>query len=165
MQLVLFTNLQLLSKGLIFLMNLKMFSLIFSYPKQSPFCLEFPTYPHLICNLLKTLQMVYPTLTLLMRKKLSSLVTSMLTFLDRKQKLIHKKGYRFSNQDNYSTSIHLTKNYNQLLKSNGLTQLINEPTRKTDATESLLDHILVNTPDKISQSGVIKKAISDHETA
>ena len=84
--------------------------------------------------------------------------------LDRKKKLIHKKGYRFSNDDNnYSTPLHLTKNYNQLLKSNGLTQLINEPTRKTDTTESLLDHILVNTPDKISQSGVIEKGISDHE--
>ena len=45
--------------------------------------------------------------------------------LDRKQKLIHKKGYRFSNEENYSTPIHLTKNYNQLLKSNGLIQLIN----------------------------------------
>ena len=44
--------------------------------------------------------------------------------LDRKKKLIHKKGYRFSNQDNYSTPIHLTKKYNQLLKSNGLTQVI-----------------------------------------
>ena len=34
---------------------------------------------------------------------------------------------------------------------------------KTDATESLLDHILVNTPDKISQSGVIEKVFSDHK--
>ena len=85
-------------------------------------------------------------------------------FVDKKNKLIHMKGYRFSNEaKNYSTPLHLTKNYNQLLKSNGLTQLINEPTRKTDATESLLDHILVNTPDKISQSGVIEKGISDHE--
>ena len=83
--------------------------------------------------------------------------------LDRKKKLIHKKGYRFSNEDNYSTPLHLTKNYNQLLKSNSLTQLINEPTRKSNTTESLLDHILVNTPDKISQSGVIEKGISDHE--
>ena len=83
--------------------------------------------------------------------------------LDRKKKLIHKKGYRFSNEDNYSTPLHLTKNYNQLLKSNSLTQLINEPTRKSNTTESLLDHILVNTPDKISQSGVIEKGISDHD--
>ena len=84
--------------------------------------------------------------------------------LDRKRKLIHKKGYRFSKEDsNYSTPLYLTKNYTQLLKSSGLTQLIDEPTRKTDTTESLLDHILVNTPDKISQSGVIEKAISDHD--
>merc|ERR1712015_240778 len=83
--------------------------------------------------------------------------------LDRKQKLIHKKGYRFSNEENYSTPIHFTKSYNQFLKSNGLIQLIDEPTRKTDTTQSLLDHILVNTPDEISHSGVIEKGISDHE--
>ena len=84
--------------------------------------------------------------------------------LDRKKKLIHKKGYRFSKEEsNYSTPLFLTKNYTQLLKSSGLTQLIDEPTRKTDTTESLLDHILVNTADKISQSGVIEKAISDHD--
>ena len=54
--------------------------------------------------------------------------------LDRKNKLIYKKGYRFSNKDDY-LPLYLTKNYNQLLKSNSLTQLINEPTRKTNTTE------------------------------
>ena len=49
------------------------------------------------------------------------------------------------------------------MKSNGLNQLIEEPTRKTDKTKSLLDHILVNTPDKISQFGIIERAISDHD--
>ena len=49
------------------------------------------------------------------------------------------------------------KNDNQLVNSNGFIQLISEPTKTMDAIESLLDHILVNTPDKISQSGVIKK--------
>ena len=57
----------------------------------------------------------------------------------------------------------MTKKYNQLLKSCGLTQLIDEPTRKSDKTESLLDHILVNTPDKVIQSGVLEKAISDDD--
>ena len=64
-------------------------------------------------------------------------------FFDIKRKLIHKKGYRFPRDDsNYSTPLYLTKNYTQLLKSSGLTQLIDEPTRKTDTTESILDHIL-----------------------
>ena len=84
--------------------------------------------------------------------------------IDRNKKLIHEKGYRFSRDEKkYSTSIHLTKHYSQLLKTNGFKQIINDPTRITDTTESLLDHILVNTPNRISQSGVISKGISDHD--
>ena len=84
--------------------------------------------------------------------------------IDRNKKLIHEKGYRFlRDEKKYSTSLHLTKNYSQLLKTNGLKQIINIPTRITDTTESLLDHILVNTSNKISQSGVISKGISDHD--
>ena len=84
--------------------------------------------------------------------------------IDRNKKLIHEKGYRFlKDEKKYSTSIHLTKNYSQLLKTNGLKQIINNPTRITDTTESLLDHILVNTPNKISQSGVISKGFPDHD--
>ena len=49
------------------------------------------------------------------------------------------------------------------MKTNGLKQIINNPTRITDTTESLLDHILVNTPNKISQSGVISKGFSDQD--
>ena len=57
----------------------------------------------------------------------------MLTFWIEKRKLIHKKGHIFSKEDsNYSTPLYITKNYTQLLKSSGLTQLIDEPTRKTD---------------------------------
>jgi len=83
--------------------------------------------------------------------------------IDRNKKLIHEKGYRFlKDEKKYSTSIHLTKNYSQLLKTNGLKQIINNPTRITDTTESLLDHILVNTPNKISQSGVISKGFPNH---
>ena len=84
--------------------------------------------------------------------------------IDRNKKLIHEKGYRFSRDEKkYSTSIHLTKHYSQLLKTNGFKQIINDPTRITDTTESLLDHILVNTPNRLSQSGVISKGISDHD--
>ena len=45
----------------------------------------------------------------------------------------------------------------------GLTQLIEEPTRTTDKTSTLLDHILVNTPSKVPHSGGITKGISDHD--
>jgi hypothetical protein len=50
-----------------------------------------------------------------------------------------------------------------MIRTFGLTQLIEEPTRTTDKTSTLLDHILVNTPSKVVQSGVLGKCISDHD--
>jgi exonuclease III len=43
-----------------------------------------------------------------------------------------------------------------------LSQLIDEATRITMTTTSLIDHIVTNTPEKISDSGVIHTGISDH---
>ena len=43
-----------------------------------------------------------------------------------------------------------------------LSQLIDKPTRVTMTTSSLIDHIVTNTPEKISDSGVIHTGISDH---
>ena len=43
-----------------------------------------------------------------------------------------------------------------------LSQLINEPTRVTLTTSSLIDHVVTNTPEKISHSGVVLTGISDH---
>ena len=84
--------------------------------------------------------------------------------LDRKMNFILKKGYRFSKDlTNYTTPLYLVKKYIALMKTFGLKQLIEEPTRTTDKTSTLLDHILVNTPSKVTQSGVISKGISDHD--
>ena len=44
----------------------------------------------------------------------------------------------------------------------GLGQLIDCPTRITCNTSTLIDHILTNTQENISQLGVIDTAISDH---
>ena len=43
-----------------------------------------------------------------------------------------------------------------------LSQLIDEATRVTMTTTSLIDHVVTNTPEKISDSGVIHTGISDH---
>ena len=84
--------------------------------------------------------------------------------LDRNNKLILKRGYRWSSDDsNYSTPLYLTKKYVEMISNFGLTQLIEEPTRTTDKTSTLLDHILVNTPSKVVQSGVLSKCLSDHD--
>ena len=84
--------------------------------------------------------------------------------LDKKNKFILEKGYRFSKEEsNYTHSISLTKKYVAFLRTFGLSQLIKEPTRVTDKTATLIDHILINTPDKITQSNVLRKSISDHD--
>ena len=44
-----------------------------------------------------------------------------------------------------------------------MTQIIKEPTPITCSTSSLLDHILTNSSEKISQKGVIDVGISDHQ--
>ena len=50
--------------------------------------------------------------------------------IDRKNKFILKKGYRWSSDDsNYSTPLYLTKKYVEMIRTFGLTQLIEEPTR------------------------------------
>ena len=43
-----------------------------------------------------------------------------------------------------------------------LTQLITEPTRVTQHSRTLIDLCLTNSPDKISNSGVVDLGISDH---
>ena len=45
----------------------------------------------------------------------------------------------------------------------GLKQLIKCPTRVTCNSSSILDHVLASFPDRVSQSGVIDKGISDHQ--
>ncbi len=43
-----------------------------------------------------------------------------------------------------------------------LTQVINEPTRITETTSTLIDLIFTNKPEYISSAGVIHLSISDH---
>jgi hypothetical protein len=55
-----------------------------------------------------------------------------------------------------------TKKIKSLYKLYQLSQLIGEATRITMTTSSLIDHIVTNTPENISDSGVIHTGISDH---
>ena len=47
--------------------------------------------------------------------------------------------------------------------SYSLEQLISVPTRITESTATLIDHVLTNSPHKIIQSDVIEMSLSDHE--
>ena len=44
-----------------------------------------------------------------------------------------------------------------------MTEIIKEPTRATCNTASLLDHILTNCAEEVSQKGVIDVGFSDHQ--
>ena len=44
----------------------------------------------------------------------------------------------------------------------GFTQLIKQPTKITVLTETFFDHIIINRPDFVLHSGVIRFGISDH---
>ena len=56
----------------------------------------------------------------------------------------------------------LRNKYTDTLDSYNFTQLIETPTRVTQTTASLIDHIHTNNTDKICQAGVIETGLSDH---
>ena len=55
------------------------------------------------------------------------------------------------------------KIYREFCALHGLSQIIDNATRITETTSSLLDHILTNVKDKVSQSDVINIGLSDHQ--
>ena len=55
------------------------------------------------------------------------------------------------------------KRYQEFCSLHGLKQLISSPTRITDNSSSLLDHVLTNSTDRISQSGVVDTGLSDYQ--
>ena len=55
------------------------------------------------------------------------------------------------------------KKYREFCSQHGLKQLITSPTRITMTSTSLLDHILTNSSERVSQSGVADVGLSDHQ--
>ena len=55
-----------------------------------------------------------------------------------------------------------SKNYKDILLSLGLRNLINKPTRITNSTETILDHVLTNLNFEYCQSGILINDITDH---
>ena len=58
---------------------------------------------------------------------------------------------------------HLTRSYLEFCFTHALEQIITRPTRVTDQTATLIDHIYTNSPNNVSQSGVIDLGLSDHD--
>ena len=53
--------------------------------------------------------------------------------------------------------------YLEFCFTNSLEQIITRPTRVTDQSATIIDHMLTNSPDKVSPSGVIDLGLSDHD--
>ena len=60
-------------------------------------------------------------------------------------------------------SNHYTKHLKKIISAYKLTQLINEPTRTTATSQTIIDHIITNKPDCVLDFGVIPCGISDHD--
>ena len=82
-----------------------------------------------------------------------------INLLQNGKNILHENKNNFGDKN----AIHsLLKQYKHFLTNFGLKQLIKTPTRVTRDTTTLIDHILTNSEEKISQSGVIDSGISDH---
>ena len=55
------------------------------------------------------------------------------------------------------------KHINRIYRKHNLSQMIDEPTRTTSDTCTIIDHIVTNKPTYVSESGVIPCGISDHD--
>ena len=67
------------------------------------------------------------------------------------------------NCDLYKTNDNDTKHIKRIYNMFKLRQVINQPTRVTSDTKTLIDHMATNRPDAVSHSGVIACGISDHD--
>ncbi len=67
------------------------------------------------------------------------------------------------NVDLISTTASPIKNkLNEILDIYGIKQLINEPTRITSSSRTLIDLCLINTPSHVVDAGILSLSISDH---
>ena len=68
------------------------------------------------------------------------------------------------NIDLLQPSNNLTKQYQSILDVFGIQQMVNQPTRVTRTSRTLIDHIVTNYPQNITHTGIIPcSIISDHD--
>ena len=68
------------------------------------------------------------------------------------------------NIDLLQPSNNLTKQYQSILDVFGIQQMVNQPTRVTRTSRTLIDHIVTNYPQNITHTGIIPcSIINDHD--
>ena len=71
--------------------------------------------------------------------------------------------FKMENLSSKKISSTLVNKYREFCQKFSLTEIIKEPTRITCSTSTMLDHILTNSSERVSEKGVIDVGISDHQ--
>ena len=96
----------------------------------------------------------------LMENDLFILGDTNINILDNSENILDKYKDKSKRKSNFGA---IPKKYAQICSALGLKQLIKHPTRITCHTSTLIDHIITNCEEKVTQSGVINTSLSDHQ--
>ena len=100
----------------------------------------------------------------LMENDLFILGDTNINVLDNGEKILDKYEDLSKNMSKKKSNFGaIPKKYTQICSTLGLKQLIKHPTRVTCHTSTLIDHIITNCEEKVTQSGVINTSLSDHQ--
>ena len=95
-----------------------------------------------------------------MKNDLFILSDTNINILDNGENILDKYKDMSKRKSNFGA---IPKKYAQICSTLGLKQLIKHPTRITCHTSTLIDHIITNCEEKVTQSGVINNSLSDHQ--
>ena len=74
----------------------------------------------------------------------------------------YHRGYEYIDMKKQEDVV--TKKYQSLLDVFDLIQIVSEPTRTTESSSTIIDHIITNDQSKITRTGIIPCSIvSDHD--
>ena len=128
-------------------------------PKTKPVLIGILSRPPDKNNFVKNLEETFTNCNILDKQECYLLGDFNINILENGENVFEKK---LSNSKLNSIPFIVTE-YLDFAFSHSLKQLISTPTRTTENTATLIDHVLTNSPHKIIKSGVIEVNLSDHE--
>ena len=96
----------------------------------------------------------------LMENDLFILGDTNINILDNGENILDKYKDMNKRKSNFGA---IPKKYAQICSTLGLKQLVKHPTRITCHTSTLIDHIITNCEEKVTQRGVINTSLSDNQ--
>ena len=128
-------------------------------PKTKPILIGILYRPPDKNNFVKNLEETFTNCNILDKQECYLLGDFNINILQNGENVFEKK---LSNSKLNSVPFIVTE-YLDFAFSYSLKQLISTPTRATENTATMIDHVLTNSPHKIIKSGVVEVNLSDHE--